>query len=485
MIKNSKIIIPINEGISYRFIFQTDIFKSLQKKSSLIIILAKNKNDSFYDSLRSYDNVIIEDYRENECEYFLKSSRIHNILRIARSFIQNNKYDITTTIGHHKVFLHDYNKKNINKFYHVSFLFAINVLVYSGRRVKFIRKFIQKFENFFYTPKIHLDIFEKYKPDILLVTSLGTFDYDQLFIRQAKKKNVKTVSVILSWDNTTTRGYPSSECDLVIAWTDIMKEELVTLNDISSKKIKVGGVAHYDKYFDKNYLLSREELYRILNIDQNLELIFFATKSPNCYISNPYVTKLILENFDDGGLPNNYQLLVRMHPIFYRKNNNNLVFSNFINEFESLSKGHNRLTLNQPIIETSSLNYSMPESEIKLLASILFHSKLVINVFSTLNIEASIFDTPIVNISFEGEIDQKYKKARLDINQDLNETHNQRIVNSGGVNMVYKPDELIASIRSELNSPEKRKFGRKNILDNEVGPNRGSAGKKIAELILS
>ena len=96
MIKNPKIIIPVNEGISYRFIFQTDIFKSLQKKSNLIIILAKNKNDSFYDSLRSYDNVIIEDYKESECEDFLKSSRIHNILRIARSFIQNNKYDITT-----------------------------------------------------------------------------------------------------------------------------------------------------------------------------------------------------------------------------------------------------------------------------------------------------------------------------------------------------------------------------------------------------
>ena len=50
----------------------------------------------------------------------------------------------------------------------------------------------------------------------------------------------------------------------------------------------------------------------------------------------------------------------------------------------------------------------------------------------------------IVNITFEGEIPSHLKKARLDINLDLNETHNQRIVNSGGVAMAYKDEELIA-----------------------------------------
>ena len=483
MIENPRIIIPVNEGISFRYIFQTDIFKSLQKKSDLIIILAKNKDDPFYNNLKSYKNVIIEDYKENECENYLKSSRLHNLLRLSRSFIQNNKFDIATTIGHHTVFLEDY-KKMYKKIHHRFYLFLINSLVYFGRNIKLIRKLIQKFEGFLFSPKIHFDILEKYKPNIMLVTSLGTFDYDQLFIRQAKKKQIKTVSVILSWDNSTTRGYPSSECDLTITWTDIMKKELITLNDIPAEKIKVGGVAHYDKYFDKNYLHTREELYDILNISTNLDIIFFATKSPNCYISNPYISKLILEEFENGGLPNTYQLIVRMHPIFYRRKKDKLVFSNFIEEFEELSKKFNKLTLNQPNIESSSINYSMPDSEIKLLASILFHSKLVINVFSTLNIEASIFDTPIINISFEDIIEKKYKKARLNINQDLNETHNQRIVKSGGVKMVYRSDDLIPSIINEINHPEKRKNGRKKILDNEVGPHKGFAGKKIAELIL-
>ena len=89
---------------------------------------------------------------------------------------------------------------------------------------------------------------------MLVVTSLGTFNYDQLFMRQARKHKIKVISVILSWDNTTTRGYPSATSDLIITWTDIMKKELIHLNDIDETKIKVGGVAHYDQYFNNNYL---------------------------------------------------------------------------------------------------------------------------------------------------------------------------------------------------------------------------------------
>ena len=479
-----KIIIPINDGISFRYIFQTDIFSSLQKKAEQIIVLVPDKYDVYFDSIKSYRNVIIDDYRLDECEEYFKSSKFHNLLRISRSFIQNDKFDITTAKGHHQVFINDYLAKN-KRLRHKFFLFTVNSIVFLGRKLKFFRKFIQSLENFLFTPKIHTDIFKKYKPNALLVTSLGTFDYDQLFIRQAKKNNIKTISTILSWDNSTTRGYPSSDCDLIITWTETMKKELVNLSDINTSKIHVGGVAHYDKYFDNSYLHSRSELNSLLKIDFDSKLIFFATKSPNCYLSNPYVSKLISEAIKENVFEKKYQLIVRMHPIFYRRKNNKLVYSDFIDEFKSLQNEYPNLILNQPTIETGSLNYSMPEDEIKLLASILHHSSLVVNVFSTLNIEASIFDTPIVNISFEGKFDQKYNKARLNIDQDLNETHNQRIVKSGGVEMVYDSSELISSIKKELHFPSEKSAGRKKILNNEAGPFQGKAGKNIADIILN
>ena len=99
-----KIIIPINDGISFRYIFQTDIFTSLQKKAEQIVVLVPDKYDVYFDKIKSYKNVIIDDYRHDECEEYSKSSKFHNLLRICRSFIQNEKFDITTTKGHHRVF---------------------------------------------------------------------------------------------------------------------------------------------------------------------------------------------------------------------------------------------------------------------------------------------------------------------------------------------------------------------------------------------
>jgi hypothetical protein len=127
----------------------------------------------------------------------------------------------------------------------------------------------------------------------------------------------------------------------------------------------------------------------------------------------------------------------------------------------------------------------MPEDEIKLLASILKYSDLMVNIFSTLNIEASVFDTPIVNVSFNGHVSEEICKARYNVDIDLNQSHNQRIVQSDGVAMAYKEDQLIPLINEELSNPIGRQKGREKIVQNEVGPLHGNAGKKITDLILS
>ena len=482
---NRTIMIPINQGISYRYILQTDIFKEIQKKAKQIIVLVPEPTDPFYGNIKSYKNVIIEDYRQDDYEKYMQSSKLHKRLKQIRNFVQNGKYDITTTIGHHNVYIYDYYNKNTPGYKSRLLLWITNLIIFIAQHSKILRKFILYIENILFTPNIHNDLFKKYQPDLLVVTSLGTFDYDQFFMRQARKHSVKVISVILSWDNTTTRGYPAAYSDLVITWTDIMRKELIQLNDIDEENIQLGGVALYDYYYKNNNFYSRDELYNILKIDKKLNLIFFATKSPNCYVSNDYITKLILEAINKKQLIKEYHLLVRLHPIFYRRINDELVFSCFLKDFEALARNNNRLTINQPQIKSNALNYSMPNSEIKLLASILKHSSLMVNIFSSLTIEASIFDIPIINIAFEGEIPNSIKKGRLNINQDLNESHNVRIVNSNGVAMVYQKQQLIPSINKELSDPLRRHKGRQKILSDETGPNHGSAGRKIAEIILN
>ena len=55
-----------------------------------------------------------------------------------------------------------------------------------------------------------------------------------------------------------------------------MKRELVELNDIKQKTVEVGGVAHYDYYFDNKFIWSRKELLNYFDISAQKKIILFA-----------------------------------------------------------------------------------------------------------------------------------------------------------------------------------------------------------------
>ena len=130
------------------------------------------------------------------------------------------------------------------------------------------------------------------------------------------------------------------------------------------------------------------------------------------------------------------------------------------------------------------MNFSMPKEEIDLLASILKHCAVIVNMFSTLNLEASIFDKPIVNVAFEGTNCNGQKKARYNIAMDEAQTHNQRVVQSGAVQIVRSPEELIEGINQALENPKMNQEARRSIVEQECGPFPGTAGKNIANHIL-
>ena len=329
----------------------------------------------------------------------------------SRLFIQNGQYDIQTAKDLHEAHLKDVRDNMKLGFIKIPIM---NLLIKSGRNSSLLRKLVLWIEHKFFTPDVHSDVFEKYRPDLLVVSSLGTFDYDQFLMREARSRGIPSVSVVLSWDNTTTRGMPGAVPDHVVAWTGEMKKELINQNDIPPQKIFVGGIAHFDHYYKEGTFLTKKELCKRLGLDKDKKILFFVTKSPNGYAWNAEIAEMILRSINDKiSVP--CQLLTRLHPIYYRRNNGKYLFQNFLDQFYSLKKNYNGFSLNEPDMGSENMNYLMPQEEINLLASILKHSDVMINIFSTLNLEASIFDIPIVNVCFEGTHYNGPQKARYDI----------------------------------------------------------------------
>jgi len=143
------------------------------------------------------------------------------------------------------------------------------------------------------------------------------------------------------------------------------------------------------------------------------------------------------------------------------------------------------LILDRPSVEDSNLNYVMPPGEIDKLGRLLGRADVVVNMFSTLNIEGAILDKPLINVCFEGE-SLEYevdKKARFNILSDMAETHNRRLVDTGGLSVVYSATQLVESLCLALAKPEQGSGGRRIIVDEEAGPYQGRAGQVIADYV--
>ena len=141
--------------------------------------------------------------------------------------------------------------------------------------------------------------------------------------------------------------------------------------------------------------------------------------------------------------------------------------------------------MSDPEIIGNDLRYFMADDEIFKLGSLLKNSDVVINMFSTLNIEAGIFDTPTINVNFQNEHVnlEGYKQARFDINADARQTHNLRVIDFQSTLIAHNPSELTTLLLETLQHPNTLSAGRKKLVRSECSANLGNAASHIGNLI--
>ncbi len=68
-------------------------------------------------------------------------------------------------------------------------------------------------------------------------------------MREAWHHRVPRAAAILSWDNPTTWGLAGAPADWVLAQTETMRGELVTLHDLAPERVFVEGNPYFDHHF--------------------------------------------------------------------------------------------------------------------------------------------------------------------------------------------------------------------------------------------
>jgi hypothetical protein len=295
-------------------------------------------------------------------------------------------------------------------------------------------------------------------------------------MREARKKGVKIVSALLSWDNTSSKGLKGAEADYMIVWTQHMKDELMKHYDEAAERIFVGGIPHFDLYF-KNENFSCKKFIEERGLSSEKKIILFITRSPNKYPWNPTIIESIIRAIKEDRLIFPAQLLVRVHPLHFRTNNGKFRYENMLSQYTNIERNHGDIVhFIYPKVISHVLQNDMPASDMYLLMEILRCSDVMLSVFSTMVIEGSIFDVPSIAIATYGyNIEIKSKSFGEQF------IHLRKLRDAGKI--VYSDDEMIEAINGYLENPGKDRNSRRNLIRELCGPFNGYAAIKYSEII--
>ncbi len=338
------------------------------------------------------------------------------------------------------------------------------------------REFLKNLQNR-YTDNLYTDLFERYKPDLVLASTPG-WRWDRYLLREADRAGVPTGAVIVGWDNTSSYSLPGAPVDWVTCWSQIQKEELVNGADWSPEDVHIGGIPSYDGYFRREWLMPREDYFRLHNLDPEKKLISYACSfisfSPN--IQNIETLARIVAS---QKLNKPSQLLIRFHP------NHFLDVPRFIDEREqirSLAKNEPDIHVVEPVPLGGSLGHysgeDMPEK-----SSMMAYSDVFTTVYSTMVVEASAHGVPVVSVCIDSPTGWPGKYT-LPLSKIGGWPTHSRFRNSGAGREVLTEQQLAETLNFYLDNPGIDQEARTSFIKDECTYTDGSAGKRTAEIII-
>jgi CDP-glycerol glycerophosphotransferase (TagB/SpsB family) len=278
------------------------------------------------------------------------------------------------------------------------------------------------------------------------------------------------VAIDLSWDHFTTKTAPLRRVAGLSVWNNLMKREAMELHGYRDQQICVAGVPQFDLYADRARFASRDGFLQSIGADPTKRLVTLTTIPPVLYRHHPEVIEAVLAAIDIGQL-GAAQLLVRVHP------------RDDLRQYDRFH-GRSSVIIEKPFRETMVAEGSNvdPSLDDRLhLAKTLFHSDVIVNVASTIAIEAAIMDTPVVNIAFDGCEQRDYLDSAR---RYYDYTHYLPIVQAGAVRIARSPDELVALVRGYLNDPALDTAERARAVEQLCYRVDGKSSERVAEFVL-
>jgi hypothetical protein len=312
-------------------------------------------------------------------------------------------------------------------------------------------------------------LFDRHKPVLVIAANPGLVFSEVPVLRTARRRGVRSMAIDPSWDNFTNKLIPVRQVDRLVVWNEIMKEQAVSLHGYDPSAISVAGAPQFDPHFRAR--TPRAEFFARIGADPARKLIALTTTPRSLYSHHDHVLRELVKATTSGALTN-AQVLVRLHPR---------------DEFDAYKEFANtpHVIIEKPFRDTVKVADGlaidvMPENQ-KHLGDTLCHADVVVNVASTITIEACIFDTPVVNINFDGPDASPYVKSAR---RYYSFTHYVNITSRGAVRVATSPEELVRDVASYLADPSRDAAGRKQVVLDQCQFTDGRSAERVVRLVL-
>jgi len=350
-------------------------------------------------------------------------------------------------------------------------------VVFAMRRSRLARQALVR-SQMSYIPNLYTDLLEHHRPDLVIASTHG-WRWDRYLLREAKRRGMLTGAVIVGWDNPSSYGLRGAPVDWITCWSEIQKEELVLGSDWDPQRVNISGIPSYDGYFRKEWLMPRQEYFQLHQLDPQRKVISYACSfisfSPN--IQNIEALARLV-NSPDLAKPS--QLLVRLHP------NHFMDVPRFATEREQIRALAGQLPhvhVIEPVPLGGELGYysgeDMPEK-----SSMMAYSDVFTTVYSTMVVEASIHERPVVSACIDSPVGWPGKYT-LPLSRIGGWPTHSRFRNSGAGRETLSEEELKSAINLYLENPQADQDARRQFIQRECTYTDGSAGRRTADFWLS
>lgn len=287
----------------------------------------------------------------------------------------------------------------------------------------------------------------------------------------AKKLGIPVLAFITSWDNISTKNRLILDYDGFLVWSPGMAKDLARYYPRSEGRfVCVVGAPQFDVFFQPEFHQTRDEFCREQGLVPEKKIIVYSLGSPN--LIREHHGALFLASKIAAGAFGDVQMLIRPHPLFARDA-----------DFEAFDKYEDFVVVQRNYIQREDSKYRFQdENEIRRWVNTFRHADVVVNLSSTVAVDAAICDKPVVNLDYDPEPDQPNQALVKDVNHVWN--HFKPIAESGGLWMVNNGEEMVAAVKGYLAKPELHREKRRWIAEHVCGHLDGKCGERMAQAIL-